>query len=214
LTFLSIIVRYVHPENVLKGEGGAEMTQQIKPVVLGIIYKTVEEGGVGTKNWKTVVLTQLRHVLNSSYDPLYDQTWEVMGETLRPGESTLNGLLRGIKEELGTPAEVEWVQQRPKSNLFTTGKGDSVQLTEPFGFVQSLAEPQLWAGPVYTIKVPAHWEPNFSESDGEATAHRWWEPWYLMEAICKNPEHFMGLHAPALYKLASNLYANSGGQRG
>lgn len=165
----------------------------IRPVV-GVLYKEVEG--------EFLIMTQLRHVLDPSYDPLYDNTWEAIAETLNPGEDLFDGLWRGIEEECGVPV---LRNSRPDTFTFSTGKGDLIISSFPLCMLQSVAEPQRWIGPAYPVKVPPDWKPDFSKGDGEATDARWWKPQELLDAIEKQPEQFMGLSAPALSHLAGKL---------
>lgn len=147
-----------------------------------------------------LVMTQRRKVLDKSYDPLYDNTWETMGETVLGGESVITALIRGCREELGvsnfTPKNI-----RGALETWTTGKKDEFIYSEPLCFVQSLGPPQPWLGPFFIIEVLKDFEPNYKEGDGEATSCKWWEPAELKKEIEDSPQNFMGLHAPALYKL-------------
>lgn len=179
----------------------------MKPTVTGILFRR-------KKNF-IEVLTQLRLVREPLYDPLYDQTWEAVNETLEVGESVLEGLLRGIKQECGKPdftplgiygAELS---SRPFAKVFeesltegrhTTGKGDSILIVEPFCFVQQMGPPQPWLGPVFLVEVSEDFEPDHSKSDGEAGEARWWNPWHLVQAIREDPGKFMGLSVAALAK--------------
>lgn len=165
----------------------------IKPVVMGILVREAQ----GTVR----IMTQWRKVNDHSYDPLYDQTWEVVGETVRPGESVIDALVRGIREECGVAIDSAWIDTGGKKRR-TNKKGEDVRMFNPFTFVQSVGEPQLWIGPVFVVRVPEKWEPNYEKADGEATKHKWWDPSELLWAMQEHPEQFMGLHAPALQALA------------
>ena len=151
-----------------------------------------------------LIMTQLRRVLNESYDPLYDKTWETMGETAQEGESVIDALIRGCREEFGipdfTPKKIMGVGEE-----WTTGKKDKFIYLEPFCFVQSLGPPQPWIGPFFIVEVPEDFEPNYQRSDKEATSCKWWLPAELKKEIEEVPQSFMGFHVPALYKLCLTI---------
>ncbi len=165
----------------------------MKPVVIGVLFRR-HKGGVQ-------ILTQLRLVQNKSYDPLYDRTWEAMGETLNPGESVIDALVRGVKEECG---RTDFVPNRiigaDGKVLWSTSKGDNVLACEPLCFLQSLGPPQPWFGPAFAVEVAEDFEPDHSKSDGEAEAPKWWGAKEMLDAIQRDPSQFMGLHMPALEK--------------
>ncbi len=173
----------------------------IRPVVIGIIAKLI--GGQ-----HPVIMTQWRKVLDPTYDPLYDQTWECVGETLKPGESAVDSLIRGIQEECGVAIDRSWIMDdglhstEKGKEPFTTRKDEKVHTYVPYALVQSVGEPQLWMGPVFIVRVPEDWEPNYAQGDGEATKHKWWDPYDLVKEMQDHPEHFMGLHAPTLERFA------------
>lgn len=182
--------------------------KQAKPVVVAIICKRSTDG--------FRIMTQMRRVKNPAYDPLYDNTWEAVGETLQPGEDVVTAVVRGIREECGMQVSPWWIRkdtddltQQPRIedqiDFWMTTRGDRIILREPFAFVQSIGEPQPWLGPVFLVSVPPSWEPNFAKGDGEATEHRWWKPKDLLEEMQLHPEKFMGLHAPALRLLTQKL---------
>lgn len=176
--------------------------KQIKPVVVAIIGKWTMDG--------FRIMTQKRRVGDLTYDPLYDSTWEAMGETLLPGEKIADAIVRGIRDECGRPVDPQWIfgnlddlmRDGKSSDTWSSGQRDKTILHRPFAFVQSIGEPQLWLGPVFLVVVPPSWEPDFSRGDGEATECRWWKPEELLEEMNSNPPGFMGLHAPALRLLA------------
>ena len=182
--------------------------KQIKPVVVAIIIKRTTDG--------FLIMTQKRRVRDPAYDWLYDGTWEAMGETLLPKEDVLDAVVRGIREECGMSVNPWSIFGNPNDLMRSPGDanrfamrgnewGDRGILHQPFAFVQSIGEPQLWLGPVFLVSVPPSWEPNFEAADGEATKHRWWKPGELLEEMHSHPAGFMGLHAPALRLLAAGL---------
>lgn len=176
----------VHQQNT----GGS-----MKPVVIGVIFRRVAG--------KVRILTQMRLVQNKKYDPLYDQTWEAMGETVNEGESVIDALIRGVREECGAPdfSPLRIIGADGKT-VWTTGKGDTILCCEPFCFVQQIGPPQPWLGPVFLVEVAEDFEPDRSKNDGEAGEPKWWSPKELFEAISVGPQNFMGLHMPALAKLS------------
>lgn len=166
----------------------------MKPVVVGIVFKRDRIGFIR-------ILTQLRLVQNKTYDPLYDRTFEAMGETIESGESVTDALLRGIAEECGKPGfKPLRIHGTGGKTVWTTGKKDSIVCCEPLCFVQSMGPPQPWIGPVFAVEVPSDFEPDHSKSDGEAGQPRWWTPKEMLSAIQHDPSRFMGLHMPALEK--------------
>lgn len=181
----------------------------MKPVVMGIVIRRKDN------LWQ--ILTQLRLVQNKSYDPLYDQTHEVVGETIKfnketgqPTETIYQALLRGVAEECGKPdfepLAVYGAGFKPVLvRTMSTGKGDSIVEIDPYTFVQQMGPPQPWIGPVFLVAVPSDWEPDHGQSDGEAGHPKWWNPHELADAIQSKPADFMGLHMPALLKAANQL---------
>ena len=169
----------------------------MKLAVVGIAFKMMPEG--------IRIMTQRRHVSNKSYDPLYDNTWEAMGETMEQGESVIEALIRGFQEECGDPAFLPRKIFGANAKIWTTGKGDAIQLTEPFCLVQSLGPPQPWIGPVFLVRVPRDWEPNIDRADGEAGDWRWWHAGDLLTEIERAPHNFMGWQIPALHKFCSAI---------
>lgn len=164
----------------------------MKNIVGALIVKKIGE--------EYFIMTQLRKVLNKAYDPFYDNTWETMGETVEEGESVIDALIRGCREEFGLP------DFKPKKIVgingeWTTGRGDRYLHCEPFCFIQSLGPPQPWVGPFFIVEVPEDFKPNYEIADGESTTCKWWRPADLENAIKEFPQNFMGFHAPALYKL-------------
>lgn len=157
----------------------------MKLVVIGVAIKRCGED--------VLILTQKRLVQNKSYDPLYDNTWEAMGETVKNDESVFDALVRGFKEECGNPDFLP-VRIFGKSDIpfWTTGKGDAVLSCEPFSFVQSLGPRQPWVGPVFVVEMDSSFEPATAMNDGEAGEPRWWNARELSEAIEMNPDGFHG----------------------
>ena len=175
------------------------------PVVVGIIFRRDTVGTVSILTQKRIVKVYPGE--DPPYDPLYHGTNEAMGEKLNPGESVIDALIRGVKEECGKP---DFVPQRiigaEGKTVWTTGKGyageqDKIICCDPFCFVQSMGPPQKWFGPVFLIEVQQDFEPDHSKSDGEAGEPKWWSPEELLAAIKKSPNNFMGLHMPAIEKL-------------
>ncbi len=181
----------------------------MKPVVIGIIFRCKEDGSVE-------ILTQRRLVKNKDYDPLYDRTWEAVGETLEKNENVLDALVRGIREECGKPDDFEPEAiygskvidlMNSEDWMSTTDKGDRYLVVEPFDFVQSLGPPQPWIGPVFLVEVRYDFEPDHSKSDGEAGEPKWWSPEQLSQEIESSPKEFMGLHISSLKKFANKVTA-------
>jgi hypothetical protein len=182
----------------------------MKPIVIGIIIKRV--GG----EWR--ILTQKRIVQNKAYDPLYDGTWEAVGETINPGESFIDALMRGISEECGAPSfkpKAIWSSGFKNSGprLRTTGKDDQILANEPFDFVQQMGPPQPWIGPVYLVEAYRNFEPDPSKNDGEASEARWWSPDELQKELELHRGRFMGLHYPSLEKVAEWCDVHRPGRR-
>ena len=169
----------------------------MRPVVIGVLFRRNRMGFVD-------ILTQRRIVKNKSYDPLYDGTWEAMGETVEEGESVIDALIRGVAEECGVPG-FKPVQINGGGLVWSTDKNDRILASTPLCFVQSLGPPQPWLGPAFLVEVGGDFEPNQENNDGEAGAHRWWNPPDLEEAASKKPGSFMGLHLPALVAAARRL---------
>ncbi|OGG77934.1 hypothetical protein A3B35_02125 [Candidatus Kaiserbacteria bacterium RIFCSPLOWO2_01_FULL_54_24] len=179
------------------------------PVVVGVIFRK-------NANGTTSILTQKRVVKifpgeDPPYDPLYHDTYEAMGEKLNPGESVIDALIRGVKEECGKPDFVpKLIIGAEDKTVWTTGREyagekDNVVCCDPFCFLQSMGPPQKWLGPAFLVEVSADFDPDLSKSDGEASGVRWWKPNELRVAINCNQSQFMGLHMPALYKAAVYL---------
>lgn len=173
--------------------------KRIIPVVVGVLVKEVQN--------TFQIMTQKRKVLNATYDPLYNNTWETVGESLNQGEDCISALLRGIEEECGRKVPITSVLGN--SAFWTTQKEDRIQFSQPFCFLQSIREPQLWFGPAYIVNVPKDWEADPANSDGEASDCKWWDPVKLLAATSQTPEKFMGFHLPALAKAAELIIDKS-----
>ncbi len=176
----------------------------MKNVVVGIAFKT-------TVQLEVLIMTQLRKVQNKAYDPLYDNTWEAMGETMNPNEHVIDALVRGCREEWGQSDD--WTPLRilgSSAKVWTTGKGDTAFCHEPFCLLQNVGPPQPWYGPCFLVQVARDFEPNFALSDGEASDVRWWKAPKLKRAIKQNPQQFMGWHIPALYKFCELILKKDG----
>lgn len=166
----------------------------LKPAVVGIIVKKV--GG------KFFVLLCKRLVKDRTYDPLYHNTWEAMGEGMREGETPINALHRGMQEEYGHDTGIVLIYGGCSRDVpYETEKGDRHHISRPFAFLQSMAAPQPWIGPVYVVEVHADFEPQPERSDGEAGEAKWWEINELRQALKDHPLDFMGFHVPALWSL-------------
>ena len=177
--------------------------KQWKLVVLGAAFKRTPDG--------VRILTQRRKVQNQyqSYDPLYDQTWEGMGERMEPGEDVIAALIRGFAEECGHPQfQPIAIRGQEKITWWTTGKQDRYQCLEPFCFIHSMGPPQPWSGPAFIVEVASDFEPDLAEADGEADDFRWWDPAELQKALEEEPGRFMGLHIAVLHKLAAMLLSS------
>lgn len=170
-----------------------------KLVVLAVVVQ-MREG-------RLQVLTQLRTVINQAYDPLYDGTQEVMGETAVEWEGPLDTLLRGLREELGTPGLGfdDLIIVGGGADSFTTHPGeDAITGITPYYYVQQVQGPQPWAGPVFVVRIPDNMEPQL-DTEGEVGGFKWWDPEDLLAELRAHPEHFMGLHFPALLKVCQAL---------
>src|SRR3989338_6141083 len=104
------------------------MEKPWKLVVVGIAFKRVKSSGA------ILIMTQLRIVQNKEYDPLYDRTWEGIGETVKNGESVFVALLCGLKEEFGDEHFQPVAVYGANKKIWTTGKGDQVHAHEPLCF--------------------------------------------------------------------------------
>ena len=162
--------------------------------VLGLPIKKTDKGDI-------LIMMQLRRVKNSSYDPLYDNTWEGISETVRPGEDVIEALKRGFREECGLDAFRPVRIMGANRKVWTTGKKDRFHCHEPFCFVQSLGPPQPWICPVFVVEVRKSFQPNYKIGDGEAVLNRWWTAEELKKQIESEPQIIMGLDLPAFYKL-------------
>ena len=173
--------------------------KKIIPIVIGVITKPGISGDL--------VMTQKRLVSNPEYDPLYHDTWETVGETLEAGEDYLSALVRGIKEECGQEVSREALMAQYRQLTLNSCRGDCVHGFEPVCLVQSVGEPQLWAGPAFEVRVDRDFEPDYSQGDGEAGDHRWWRPQELISAMEVNFEHFALFHIPALRNVCNRIFA-------
>lgn len=175
----------------------AKQKKQWKLVAVGVAFKRTPEG--------PKIMTNLRKVQNPEYDPLYDNTWEAMGETVEPGEDMITALIRGFREECGVPDFKPLEIYGAEEVTWSTGKGDTIQYLEPLCYLHGMGPPQPWTGPVFAVEVALNFEPNFDASDGEAIAVKWWDPVELRHEIKYHPKNFMGWHMPAFDKLCVKL---------
>lgn len=168
-----------------------------KPVAVPVVVRKHEKHGIQ-------IHTQTRRVIDKKYDPLYDGTEETCCETLEDWESIVDAVVRGCREELGSPdlkieriigAEGETIHTRPE---------DEILGLKPYYFVQQLSGPQPWIGLGFVVVVPEDFEPK-PDAEGETSAHRWWNPKDLLRELLKNPSGFMGLHYPVLLKVCEDL---------
>ena len=150
------------------------------------------------------IMTQLRLVRNQDYDPISDRTWEAIGETVKEGESVLDALIRGFREECGDEQFMP-VDILGAPTDWSTGKGDHEHLYTPLCFLQNLAAPQPWAGPCHVVTVPHWWEPDYSKSDGEAGDHCWWSAEHLKHELDHRRETFHRFHYPAFWVLSDGI---------
>ncbi len=182
----------------------------VKVVAMGLIFRR--------RPTYLEVLLQQRLVKNKEYDPLYHRTAEIVGETLEvndngwPKETLLEAAIRGVREECGKPdfkplAVYGAGMQKMIAETHWTGRGDEYFACEPFCFIQSMGPPQPWLGPVFVFEVEPTFEPDHTQSDGEAGCAGWWLPEILAETIHQTPKQFMGLHVPALKKFADMVVA-------
>lgn len=176
----------------------------MKPIVLGVVIRK--------KNKQLEILTQTRQVINKEYDPLYDGTEEVVGETIKEGENVIETLIRGCQEELGSPeliidriigADSSLLWGIPGA-FFTTGKNDKILGFTPYYFVQQLSAPQPWLGPCFVVQVEEGFEPQL-DKEKEVSAHTWWDPKVLLTKMENEPSGFMGLHYPFLIEVCRDV---------
>lgn len=152
------------------------------------------------------ILTQLRHVLNAEYDPLYDGTWEAMGETLEPDEDIIDALLRGLKEECGLAFKTKsTIHGIGPDSRFKSDRGEAVTTTQPLCYLHSTGEPQKWTGPLFLVEAPPDFVPSARFSEGEVADYRWWRPSELLAQIDATPDKFMAYHRQALRLAAEKL---------
>ncbi len=166
---------------------------------------------VRKKEGKPQILTQVRHVLNKDYDPLYDNTHEISGETLNPWENIIEATYRGVEEEAGCPRNmILKIIGGDNETYFSTGRKnetgekDKILGLSPYYFCQQLKGPQPWAGLVFVVVVFPDFEPKL-DKEGEVSGFQWWTIERLSEKLKKSPERFMGLHYPALVKVCKDL---------
>lgn len=174
------------------------MEAKKKPILVAIsvVVKRVN------KNKKYQILTQTRHVINKNYDPMYDGTEEVVGETVKENETLFDTAVRGCEEELGVTDFETFIDGRVGGHLtstFSCQEGEKVVIVQdPFIFIQQLEGPQPWAGIGFIFFVNEPFEPNLKKADGETAGFTWWEPKKLYEELINNPTKFMGFHYPLL----------------
>ena len=174
--------------------------KDIKPFVLAIIVKETADG--------FRIMTQTRVEQTPGYDPQNHMTQEGIGETLEPGQPIIDALHEGIQEECGVIlSSIPYRIVGYKSVSHKTGRGDATLFFRPFCYVQSVGEPQLWAGPAFVVVVGEEFKPDYSKGNGEASDCTWWHPAELLEELAVNPLKFMTLHAPALRYLCERLLA-------
>lgn len=187
-----------------------------KTGTLSVIIRPTDSNGTGHE-----ILTQTRRVQNLAYDPLYDNTQEVVGETFwKPrderlpegtiGESILASIRRGVIEETGgkmTDFTILGHNLEPvfEAKISTRGEDEYAYVPSPVLVVQTIKGPQPWVFSGFVVEVPSDWEPNYKEADGEASQGLWWNPYNLLLAIKETPNEFMGLHVPLLYEVATML---------
>lgn len=150
------------------------------------------------------ILTQWRTVKDKTYDPLYDQTWEVMGETLGKGENIIDGLRRCLQEECGLLND-EIACIYGAEDLYLSDRGEIIMAAQPLCFLQSLGKPQLWNGPVFMVQTPATFEPTNEGSEGEVGHFKWWKPDELLNTLRTEPGKFMRYHYRPLELTARRL---------
>jgi len=153
------------------------------------------------------ILTQIRHVSNPDYDPLYNNTIEICGETMKAGESVVETAIRGCWEEAGCPSSsvIKIIGANGKM-LSTRPEKDKILAFEPYYFVQQLRGPQPWIGPCFVVVVRDDFEPSLTQDkEKEVSGHRWRDPEELLEELQSKPEKFMGLHYPFLLKVCEDI---------
>ena len=162
-----------------------------KNCVFGVMCKRLHD--------RNLILTQQRLVQNHDYDPFYDKTEEIVGETLETGESVIQAIRRGMQEECGLPLDAKIdIYGAEADHLFESDRGERISCTRPLCYLDSTGEPQLWVGPAFLVRVPENFTPSNEQSEGEAGEYKWRKPNELLTAIAGNPDKFMGLHRPAM----------------
>lgn len=174
----------------------------MRVVALSAIVRNHKDEGIQ-------ILTQIRKVVNPDYDPLYDNTIEICGETMKAGESVIETAIRGCWEEAGCPASSIIRIIGGNGNLFSTRpEKDRILAFEPYYFVQQLRGPQPWIGPCFIAVVKDDFEPSLiQDKEKEVSCHRWRNPEELLEEARSKPEGFMGLHYPFLFKACEDITA-------
>jgi len=174
----------------------------LRVVALSAIVRNHKEEGIQ-------ILTQIRNVSNPDYDPLYDNTIEVCGETMKAGESVVETAIRGCWEEAGCPVSSIIRIVGDNGNIFSTRPDkDRILAFEPYYFVQQLRGPQPWIGPCFVVVVKDGFKPSLTQDkEKEVSSHRWRAPEELLEEARSNPERFMGLHYPFLLKACEDVLA-------
>ena len=169
----------------------------MKSVAISVVVRRHREHGVQ-------IHTQTRHVLNKDYDPLYDNTEETCGETLKDWESMIDAAIRGCKEELGSPDLVVKQIIGAEGEIFSTRPEDKILALNPYYFAQQLVGPQPWIGLGFVVVVSDDFEPQ-QGAERETSAHQWWNPEDLLRELEQNPANFMGFHYPVLLKVCKDI---------
>jgi len=162
------------------------------------------------------VRTQVRHVQNTQYDPMYDNTLEAVGETVKVDEPIVDAVKRGVHEEVGldldtTPYAVfghratQFVSTRERSQ----NSLDKYHVSEnPYIFVQTLKGPQPWVGLGFVVLVPPKSPATIGRGDGEADGAVWWDAKELLVKLESRAE-FMGFHYPVFKRVCMDLQSAS-----
>lgn len=181
-------------------------------IAIGVVVRAENSGEYSVR-------TQVRRVLDLTYDPLYDRTLEAVGETVQVAEPITDAVVRGLHEEVGidvsrTPYAVfgragALVSTRDKSQN-TLDKYLTVE--HPYMYVQTLKGPQPWVGLGFVVLVPPK-TPATVGSDGEASNARWWNAEQLLEKLEGSRSDFMGFHYPVLKRVCQDLQSASSSLR-
>ena len=171
-----------------------------KSVAIPVVIRKHKKHGIQ-------VHTQTRHVINKKYDPLYDNTEETCGETLKDWESMIDAAIRGCREELGAPDLVIKQIIGAGGDIFSTKPEDKILGLNPYYFIQQLVGPQAWIGLGFVVVVPDDFEPQ-QDTEGETSAHQWWNPKNLLRELEQNPSNFMGLHYPVILKACRDIVSD------